>query len=103
MPALKRLYLCTLCICLTQCISYDLSRKVVEQGNLLPDKKLQALHTGMRKEDVEILMGSSLIASPFDPNRWDYAYTYQEKGRFTTIKRATLYFRNGRLVSISRA
>ena len=101
MSSFKRLYLCIFYLCLTQCISYDLSRKVVEQGNLLPDKKLRALHAGMRKEDVEILMGSSLIASPFDPNRWDYAYTYQKNGRFTTMKRATLYFRNGRLVSIN--
>lgn len=85
---------------LTQCLSYDLSRKTVQQGNLITAEKVAKLRIGMSKRDVEHLMGSSLIFATFNPNRVDYAYTLQHGAHAMTIKYVTLNFKGDRLVRI---
>ena len=86
-----------LSLCLTQCLSYDLSRRNVQQGNLLPQTKIERLKKGMSKEAVAILMGSSLLSPTFNTNRWDYAYTYRQ-GNKTELRNLRLFFRNNALV-----
>lgn len=85
---------------LTQCLSYDFSRRVVQQGNLLPASKIERLHVGMSKEDVGILMGTSLISPLFNNNRWDYAYTWRRGSGKPEIRNLTLYFSGNRLARI---
>ena len=92
-----------LTISLTHCASYDFSRRVVQQGNLLPKAKIERLKIGMSKEDVGILMGSSLLNPPFADNRWDYAFTWRRGLRTTTIRHLTLYFKNDRLIRIDKS
>ena len=87
-------------LCLTQCASFDLSRRVVQQGNLLPQSKIERLKTGMSKEDVAILMGTSLMSPTFNEERWDYAYTWRKGMRAMEIRHASLYFSRGNLVRI---
>ena len=65
----------TLILSLTHCTSYDFSRRVFQQGNLLPHSKIEKLRIGMTKEDTAILMGSSLLNPPFEQNRWGYAFS----------------------------
>lgn len=84
------------------CISYDYSRQYVQQGTLLSDKNLQRLRVGMSKEDVAILMGTSLISPTFQNNRWDYAYTWQKRGKLRCIKSVVLTFVNNSLVHIDK-
>ena len=92
--------LLTLTICLTSCTSYDFSRHVVQQGNLLPESKIKRLKTGMSKKDVAILMGSSLLSPTFDNNRWDYAYTYRRGNQRNKVRNLRLFFRHGTLIKI---
>lgn len=88
----------TLALC--QCSRYDLSRKVVEQGNLLPQEKIQRLHLGMSKQEVNILMGTSLLSPTFNSNRWDYAYTLRKGSAEPRVKRLVLYFSKDKLIKI---
>jgi outer membrane protein assembly factor BamE len=82
---------------LSQCASYDFSRRVVQQGNLITAQKLQRLRIGMSKNEVATIMGTSLISQMFNENRWDYAYTWR-KGMGRLEKRTlVLYFKHGRL------
>lgn len=85
---------------LTQCVSYDFSRRVAQQGNLIPQEKIDRLKTGMSKEDVAILMGSSLISPTFNNDRWDYAYTWRKGSGPITMRNAVLYFSKETLVRI---
>ncbi len=85
---------------LTQCVSYDFSRRIVQQGNLIPNSKIERLKVGMSKEDVAILMGTSLLSPTFNNERWDYAYTWRKGSGSTEIRNVVLYFSNGRLVRI---
>lgn len=50
----------------------------MQQGNLMPAAKLDKLKKGMFKEDVAILMGTSLVNPIFNNQRWDYAFTLQK-------------------------
>lgn len=97
------LILISITLSLTNCMSYDFARRVVQQGNLLPKSKIERLHIGMSKDDVAILMGTSLISPMFNNNRWDYAYTWRKGNGKTRICSITLYFANNTLVKIDNA
>jgi len=96
----------TLCITLiltftlTQCASYDFARRIRQQGNLLPQSKIERLKIGMSKEDAAILMGTSLISPTFNNDRWDYAYTWRRGNGHTEIRNAILYFSRDSLIRI---
>jgi outer membrane protein assembly factor BamE len=85
---------------LTQCVSYDFARRVRQQGNLLPQAKIERLKVGMSKEDVAILMGNSLISPTFNDNRWDYAYTWRRGSGPIEIRNAIVYFSHGSITRI---
>jgi outer membrane protein assembly factor BamE len=87
---------------LTQCASYDLARRPVQQGNLLPESKIARLKTGMSKNDVAHLMGTSLLSPTFNNERWDYAYTWRRGHGAMMISSISLYFQNDRLTRIER-
>lgn len=85
---------------LTNCISYDFSRRYVQQGNLLPQVKIERLRIGMSKEDTAILMGTSMLSPTFNNNRWDYAYTWRKGSNKPQIHNLSLYFVNDRITKI---
>ncbi len=89
-----------LALTLTHCASYDFSRRVVEQGNLLPQSKLARLRIGMSKNDAAILMGTSLLSPIFNNDRWDYAYTLRKGNGALLVHNLSLYFSHDRLVRI---
>jgi len=87
---------------LTHCSSYDFSRRPIQQGNLLPQYKIDRLKLGMSKNEVAILMGSSLLSPLFQHNRWDYAYTWRKGNGPNAIRHLVIYFANDRVVRIER-
>lgn len=93
----------SLTLSLTNCMSYDFARRVVQQGNLLSQEKLSRLTIGMSKSDVAILMGTSLLSPTFNNDRWDYTYTRRKGNNPTTIRSVSLYFNQDKLVRIERS
>ena len=89
-----------LVLTLTHCTSYDLSRRIVQQGNLLPQSKIERLKIGMGKEDAATLMGTSLLSPLFIKDRWDYAYTLRTGSGPLEVRNLTLYFKNEHLARI---
>lgn len=87
---------------LTQCTSIDFARRVSQQGNLLPKAKIDRLKPGMSKNDVAILMGTSLLSPTFNNDRWDYAYTWRRGHGPMLIRTVSLYFANDTLRRIER-
>ncbi len=85
---------------LTQCVSYDFSRRITQQGNLLSQEKIARLKIGMSKEDAAILMGTSIMSPTFNNDRWDYAYTWRRGSGPMEIRNASLYFVRGSLARI---
>ncbi len=97
---IKVLIAVSLILALSGCLSYDLSRREVQQGNLIPQSKFEQLKVGMSKENVAILMGTSLLSPLFNNNRWDYAYTLRISGGPMQVKNISLYFEHDRLTRI---
>lgn len=86
---------------LTSC-NYDFARRIVQQGNLLPESTVSRLKVGMSKDDAAILMGTSLLSPMFNNDRWDYAYTWRRGTGRLIVKNVSLYFKNDRLVRIEK-
>jgi outer membrane protein assembly factor BamE len=85
---------------ISNCTSYDFARRIVQQGNILSQSRIDKLKPGMSKDEVAILMGSSLLAPSFTQDRWDYAYTWRRGTNDDKIQHLVLYFSNDRLVRI---
>lgn len=93
----------SVCFLLSSCVfRYDLTGKTQKQGNLLPDKKIARLHKGQTKQEVEAIMGTSLISPTLRTDRWDYTYTAQKANKPVHIKTVVLYFRGNRLDHIEQ-
>lgn len=92
----------TLFFSLTACASYDFSRRIVEQGNLLPQEKMERLHLGMSRQDAAILMGTSLLSPTFNNDRWDYAFTLRKGSGQPVVRNLSLYFKGDRLAAIEK-
>lgn len=89
-----------LTLTLTQCTSYDFARRITQQGNILPQSKIERLRVGMSKNDVAILMGTSLMSPTFNNDRWDYAYTWRRGSNALEIRNVVLYFSGNTLTRI---
>ena len=87
---------------LVSCTSYDFSKRTVQQGNLLSQKRIARLTIGMSKTDTAILMGTSLISPMFNNDRWDYAYTCRKGNKPMLVRNLVLYFQHDRLVRIEK-
>jgi len=62
-------------------------RPNIQQGNLLKVEDVEKVTVGMTRSQVRYILGTPMLADPFDPQRWDYIYSFQ-RGRETKIDRA---------------
>lgn len=90
---------CTL-LALSACGNLTFSNKTVHQGNLSVISNTKQLHTGMSKQTVAKIMGTSLVQPMFSKNRWDYTLTTQKPNQEVIIKSAVLYFKENTLIKI---
>lgn len=75
-------------------------RITVQQGNFLEKRNTDQLATGMTKVQVRYLMGTPMVPSIFDNDRWDYLY-YLKVGRRAPVQRQiTVYFKNDKVSKI---
>jgi outer membrane protein assembly factor BamE len=62
-------------------------RPNIQQGNLLKTEDVDQVTAGMTRSQVRYLLGTPMLADPFDPQRWDYIYSLQ-RGRDKNPDRA---------------
>ncbi len=62
-------------------------RPNIQQGNLLKTEDIDQVTIGMTRSQVRYLLGTPMLANPFDPQRWDYIYTLR-RGRDKNWDRA---------------
>lgn len=72
----------------------------IQQGNVLDKEDVAELKTGMTKRQVEVLLGTPSINSPFHNDRWDYMNSYARRGGKPKKRVLTLLFENNTLASI---
>ena len=72
----------------------------VYQGNLLDERNVAQLKTGMSKRQVLSLLGTPAVRDPFHSERWDYVATQSQRGSETEVKNLSLVFDGDTLASI---
>lgn len=67
------------------------------QGNVIEQKQLDQLKTGMTREQVHYLLGTPVASSSLQPDRWDYVGYYRSPRGEITQRLVSLYFADDRL------
>lgn len=75
-------------------------RPDVQQGSLLSKSIVDQLKPGMSKRQVNLLLGTPSITSPFESDRWDYVSSIQRRGGKIATKNLSLTFENDALARI---
>jgi len=75
-------------------------RITVQQGNYLEKRNTDQLTAGMTKVQVRYLLGTPMMPSMFDNDRWDY---YLKVGRWSPVQRQlTVYFKEDKVDRIDK-
>lgn len=72
----------------------------IQQGNILDEDDVGQLDIGMTKRQVQVLLGSPSVQSPFHDDRWDYVNTFSRRGEKPIKRTLTLRFEDNRLASV---
>ena len=73
----------------------------VQQGNLLDDADIAALELGMPRAAVRDRLGTPVLGTSFNRDRWDYIHFRTEAGRDTgEVQRLSLHFEGDQLARI---
>ena len=92
------LYLASLLI-LAGCSIPGVYKIDVQQGNVIEQEMIDKLRPGMTKRQVRYIMGTPLIIDTFEPDRWDYVYSYQPGGGKRVQEQISLLFADGKLAN----
>jgi outer membrane protein assembly factor BamE len=78
-------------------------RMPVQQGNFLKDKELDQVQVGMTRTQVRYLLGTPMVADPFENTRWDYVYTYKQGVINKALRRHFIvHFEGDKVVKIEK-
>jgi len=72
----------------------------IQQGNVVTQEQLARLRPGMDKRKVQFILGTPLIADPFNADRWDYFFSYQEGGGKRVQRRVSVFFDDQNLAHV---
>lgn len=75
----------------------------VQQGNFLEAKNLDQIQVGMTRSQVRFLIGTPMVADPFNVQRWDYVFFFKVgRTRQEISSHLTVWFEDDRVVRIDR-
>ena len=69
----------------------------IVQGNVVTSEQLAALQIGAPRAQVQAVLGTPLLASPFHAQRWDYTFTFKRQGLPPQERHVTVFFKDDRL------
>lgn len=72
----------------------------IQQGNVITQEMLDQLELGMDRRKVRFILGTPLVTDPFNQNRWDYLYSFQEGGGDRVQRHVSLLFESDLLIRI---
>jgi outer membrane protein assembly factor BamE len=78
-------------------------RIAIQQGNFLDAKDIDRVAVGMTRVQVRSLLGTPMVADPFESSRWDYLY-YLRSGHLSKPERRhfVVFFDGDKVTRIER-
>jgi len=75
----------------------------IQQGNFLDPKAVDQVVPGMARSQVRFLLGTPMVGSPFDSDRWDYVL-YIKRGRIREPeqRKVTVFFDGDKVTRVER-
>lgn len=64
----------------------------VQQGNVITQDMIDKLKPGMSRSQVAFIMGDPVMRNSFNDDRWDYIYSVELPGVFSTTQGVSLFF-----------
>ena len=77
---------------ISACSIPQVYKLTVQQGNIVTQEMVDELKVGMTKRQVAYVMGTPLIRSPFQQNRWDYLYPLERRDKIVKDYQVTVFF-----------
>ncbi|MDP9084614.1 MAG: outer membrane protein assembly factor BamE [Pseudomonadota bacterium] len=75
----------------------------IQQGNFLDQAAVEQVKAGMTRSQVRYLLGTPMVADPFDKERWDYIYYLKKgRGRHVDSRRVTVYFTDDKVAKLDK-
>jgi len=75
----------------------------IRQGNFLDPLQVEKLENGMTRSQVAFLLGTPMIPSAFDRDRWDYFYYLKDRRlKAADTRRVTVYFENDKVARVEK-
>ena len=81
-------------IFISACSIPQVYKLTVQQGNIVTQDMLDELKPGVTKRQVAYVMGTPLLKSPFEAERWDYLYTLERRDKVVKSYQVTVFFEN---------
>ncbi|MEP7313977.1 MAG: outer membrane protein assembly factor BamE [Pseudomonadota bacterium] len=73
-------------------------RMPIQQGNFLDPPQVAQLETGMTRSQVAFLLGTPMVPSGFDADRWDYYFSLKTRRLKSPVtRRLTVFFENDKV------
>ena len=69
----------------------------VVQGNFVSREQVQALQSGMGRQQVRDILGTPLVTSLFHADRWEYVFTLKRPGEPVQARKLTVFFKGDAL------
>lgn len=79
-------------IFISACSIPQVYKLTVQQGNIVTQDMLDQLKAGMTQRQVAYIMGTPLIKSPYEQNRWDYLYTLERRDEIVKNYHVAVFF-----------
>ncbi len=105
MPNLLRRVLPTLLLCAVTGLGTSgcIYRMAIQQGNYLDAAQVAQLEAGMTRSQVAFLLGTPMIPSGFDNDRWDYFYYLKDRRNHPADeRRVTVYFKDDKVDHVTQ-
>lgn len=78
-------------------------RMNIQQGNFLEAEDIDQIEVGMTRNQVRFLIGTPMVADPFNVERWDYVFFFKVgRTRQEISNHLTIWFEEDRVVRIDR-
>ena len=76
----------------------------IQQGNILDTEQIDQVQVGMTRSQVRFVLGTPMVADPFDQSRWDYVYwRRQGRGGQEFRSQTTVWFDGDQVARIDKA